>query len=232
MRLQGKVAVVTGASAGIGEAVARCFAREGARVALFARSSEKLSAIAAEMDGSIAVTGDVSVEGDVERLFDEVERQLGPADVVVNNAGIVEPSLLVDTPLEKWRRTIEVNLTSAYLVSRRALSSMIRRRSGAVVNVSSISGVVGPEKFPGFVAYCASKAAMIAMTEALAVEVKEHGIRVNAVSPGSVNTAMWAGVSGGAPASMTPEEVARVVLFLASDESRPMNGQSVNVFSA
>ena len=105
---------------------------------------------------------------------------------------------------------------------------MIPRRSGAIVNVASISGVPGPEKFPGFSAYCASKGALIAFTEQLATELREHAVRVNCVSPGSVDTAMWAAVSGGARADITPLEVAEVILFLASDRSRPMNGQNVH----
>jgi 3-oxoacyl-[acyl-carrier protein] reductase len=109
---------------------------------------------------------------------------------------------------------------------------MIAKRAGTIVNVASISGVVGPDKFPGFVSYGASKAAVIGLTEALAVEVKEYGIRVNSVSPGSVDTKMWEEASGGFPASMTPEEVAEVILFLASAQSRPINGQNVDVYSA
>ena len=99
-------------------------------------------------------------------------------------------------------------------------------------NVASISGVPGPEKFPGFVSYCASKGAVISLTEALAVEVKGRGVRVNCVSPGSVDTKMWAEASGGAPADMTPQEIAQTILFLATDASRPMNGQNLHVYSA
>lgn len=232
MRLNGRVAVVTGASSGIGEATARLLAQHGARVALAARSEQKLRAIAATSESMIAIPADVSVERDVNHLFDEVEQRFGPADIVVNNAGVADPAHVVDMSLEQWRRTIDVNLTSAFLTSKRALPRMLERQSGSIINVSSISGVVGPEKFPGFVAYCASKGAMLSFTEALAVEVKESGIRVNAISPGSVDTPMWRDVSGGAPAAMTPEEIANVVLFLASDESRPMNGQNMHVYSA
>ena len=109
---------------------------------------------------------------------------------------------------------------------------MIARRAGAIVNVASISGVPGPEKFPGWVSYCASKAAVIGMTEALAVEVKQYGVRVNSVSPGSVDTKMWAEASGGAPAAMTAAEVAEVICFLASDRARAVNGQDVHVYSS
>jgi meso-butanediol dehydrogenase / (S,S)-butanediol dehydrogenase / diacetyl reductase len=233
MRFEGKVALVTGASSGIGEATARRLAVEGARVIVFARRSEMLSALVKEHPETMhAVAGDVTIEADIERAFAEGEQRFGGVDILVNNAGIAEPSLLVDTPPDKWRRTIEVNLNAVYLTTRRALPGMIERKRGAIINIASISGVVGPEKFPGFVSYCASKGALISMTEALAVEVKQHGIRVNAVSPGSVDTTMWADVSGGAPAAMTPDEVAKSVLFLASDESRPMNGQNLNVFTA
>jgi len=125
-----------------------------------------------------------------------------------------------------------VNVRGAYLATRRALPAMMAKRGGAIVNVASISGVIGPEKFPGYVSYCASKAAIISMTEALAVEVKQYGIRVNSVSPGSVDTRMWAAASGGAPAAMTPEEVAEVICFLASDRARAVNGQDVHVYSS
>src|SRR5437016_6046677 len=124
------------------------------------------------------------------------------------------------------------NGRGAFLTTRRAAKNMINAKGGAIVNVSSISGVIGPEKFPGFSAYCASKAALIELTEALAVELKEHGIRINCVSPGSVDTPMWAAVSGGAPADMTATEVAEVILFLASDRARPINGQNIHVYSA
>lgn len=214
----GKVAIVTGASSGIGKRTAELLAQRGAQVVTFARSGG-------------TVQGDVSDPGDIERLFAETESRFGPCDILVNNAGHADPALLVDTPPERWRQTFAVNVDGVYLACHRALPSMIARRRGVIVNVASISGIVGPEKFPGFVSYCASKGAVISLTEALAVEVKDHGIRVNAVSPGSVDTPMWARVSGNAPASMTPEEVAETILFLASERSRPMNGQNVNVFS-
>src|SRR6185503_16904338 len=156
----------------------------------------------------------------------------GPCEILVNAAGMVDPAPLVDTTLEQWRRMFDVNVHGIYLACRRALPAMLERGAGAIVNVASISGVPGPDKFPGWVSYCASKGAVISLTKALAVEVKSRGVRVNAVSPGSVDTPMWAAVSGGAPASMTAEEVAETILFLASDRSRPMNGQNLNVFSA
>ncbi|HEX9163365.1 MAG TPA: SDR family oxidoreductase [Thermoanaerobaculia bacterium] len=225
---KGRVVIVTGASSGIGRASAELFAASGARVAAFARRREKLESIA----GVVAIGGDAADERDVERLFADATTRLGVCDILVNCAGMIDPERLVKTTPDRWDRMFAVNVRSMFLTCRRALPSMIERRGGVIVNVASISGVIGPEKFPGFVSYCASKAAVIGLTEALAVEVKEHGIRVNCVSPGSVDTAMWAKASGGAPADMTPEEIARTIRFLASDESRPMNGQNLNVYSA
>ena len=229
----GKVAIVTGASSGIGRRAAEMLAERGARVAIFARSREKLVHIAAPFaERMLTVAGDVAELAHVERLFAACESRFGHCDIVVNNAGMIDVASLIDTTLEEWRRMFAVNVDGVYLACRRALPSMIERRSGAIVNVASISGIIGPEKFPGWVSYCASKGAVISLTEALAVEVKEHGVRVNAVSPGSVDTPMWAEASGGAPASMTADEVAETILFLASDRSRPMNGQNLNVFSS
>jgi 3-oxoacyl-[acyl-carrier protein] reductase len=178
------------------------------------------------------VAGDVADPQSIERLFEETESRFGDCDVLINNAGMVQPNRIDKVSAADWDRMYAVNVRSAFLTSKRALPSMIAKRSGAIVNVSSISGVLGAEKFPGFTSYNSSKAALIAFTEALAVEVKDFGVRVNCVSPGSVDTKMWAGVSGGAPADMTPQEIAEVILFLASSRSRPMNGQNIHVFSA
>jgi NAD(P)-dependent dehydrogenase (short-subunit alcohol dehydrogenase family) len=226
-----KIVVVTGASSGIGHAAAELFAAHGAHVALFARSREKIEAIAARHgDRMLAVAGDVAEPADVERLFAEVERRFGACDVLVNSAGMIDPKQVADVTPEAWDRMFAVNVRGTFLASRRALPSMSARRSGAIVNIASISGIPGPEKFPGFASYNASKAAVIAFTEALAVETKDLGIRVNCVSPGSVDTPMWAAASGGAPAAMTSAEVAETILFLASERSRPMNGQNLHVY--
>ncbi len=227
-----RVAVVTGASSGIGRRAAEMLAERGAKVAIFARSAEKLSAIASRHAARIfAVTGDAAEPADVDRLFEQTEARFGPCDILVNCAGMIDPALVVDLDAGRWDRMFAVNARSAFLACRRALPRMIERRTGVIVNVSSISGVPGPEKFPGFASYNASKAAVIAFTEALAVEVKQHGVRVNCVSFGSVDTPMWAAASGGAPAEMTADEAAESILFLASPQSRPMNGQNLHVYS-
>lgn len=226
----GRVAIVTGASSGIGRRTAELLADGGARVAIVARSEARLREIA---EGRmLVVAGDVADPAVVERLFSTVESELGQCDLLVNSAGIIDPAPLVELSEERWRRMFAVNVDSIFLTCRRALPSMLQRGAGAIVNVASISGVPGPEKFPGWVSYCASKGAVISLTEALAVEVKARGVRVNCVSPGSVDTPMWAKASGGAPAEMSATEVAEAILFLASDRSRPMNGQNLNVFSS
>lgn len=231
--LTGKVAVVTGASSGIGRATAELLAKRGARVAVFARSGDELNALARGFGANmIASAGDAADERDIDRLFLDCESRLGSCDILVNCAGMIDPERLVRTTPDRWDRVFAVNVRSMFLACRRALPRMIERRAGAIVNVASISGIPGPEKFPGFVSYCASKGAVISLTEALAVEVKEHGVRVNCVSPGSVDTAMWAKASGGAPADITPDEIAKTILFLATEASRPMNGQNLHVYSA
>jgi len=229
MEFQHRVAVVTGASSGIGAACALKLAERGARVALFARSLDKLRELAARHeDRMLAISGDVGDEAAIDRLFDETESRFGACDLLINNAGMIDPKPMEATSAADWDRMFAVNVRAAFLCARRALRAM---KSGAtIVNVASISGVVGPEKFPGYVSYCASKGAVISMTEAMAAEVRGRGIRVNCVSPGSVDTKMWAAASGGAPADMTPDEVAETILFLASEASRPMNGQNVNVW--
>ena len=229
MEFQERIAVVTGASSGIGASCAQKLAERGARVVLFARSLDKLRAIAARHeDRMLAVSGDVAEEVDIERLFAETESRFGACDLLINNAGMIDPKPMEATSADDWDRMFAVNVRGAFLCARRALRAM---KSGAtIVNVASISGVVGPEKFPGWISYCASKGAVISMTEAMAVELKGRGVRVNCVSPGSVDTKMWAEASGGAPADMTPDEVAETILFLASERSRAMNGQNVNVW--
>jgi len=228
-----RVAIVTGASSGIGRATAELLAARGARIVVFSRNAAALAELVRGHEASmLAVAGDVADADAIERLFAETESRFGSCELLVNNAGMIDPKPLIDVTPAEWDRMFAVNVRGTYLASRRALPAMIAKGRGAIVNVASISGVVGPEKFPGFVSYCASKAAIIELTEALAVEVKPHGVRVNCISPGSVDTKMWADASGGAPASMTPQEIAESILFLASSASRPMNGQNLNVFSA
>src|SRR5581483_1822162 len=181
-----RIAIVTGASSGIGRATAEMLVERGARVAIFARSAGKLKALARKHDGRmLAVAGDVGDVESVERLFAETESKFGRCDILINDAGTYVNRRVEKMSERDWDRVFAVNVRGAFLTTRRAAKGMIARRSGTIVNVSSISGVPGPEKFPGFSAYCASNAAVIGITECVAVELKEHGVRVNCVSPGS-----------------------------------------------
>jgi NAD(P)-dependent dehydrogenase (short-subunit alcohol dehydrogenase family) len=231
--LRDRVAIVTGASSGIGRATAELLAARGSLVAVFARSGDRLRELAARHgERMLAVEGDIADPDAVKRLFAQTEARFGDCDLLVNNAGMIDPAPLHETSVERWRQMFAVTVDGTFFATRRALPAMLAKRAGAIVNVASISGVVGPEKFPNWVSYCAAKGALISMTEALAVEIRDKGVRVNCVSPGSVDTQMWSEASGGAPASMTAEEVARTIVFLLSEESRPMNGQNLHVYSA
>lgn len=228
---QGRVAIVTGASSGIGLATALMLAERGALVAVFARSEQKLKQIAAQKpDRMLAVAGDVADPSAIDGLFTMVESRFGDCDLLVNNAGMFAASSLSETTVEEWDRVFAVNVRGVFYPSRRALQKMLRNRRGTIVNVSSISGVTGTQKFPLMVSYCASKAAVIGFTESLAAEVEKDGIRVNCVSPGSVDTAMFALAAPGVRPDMTPESVAETILFLASDRSAPINGQNLHVY--
>lgn len=229
--LNDQIAIVTGASRGIGRATAERLVEEGCRVTLFSRSADELRAVAAaHPDRMHAVDGDVSDEADVDRVFRETEERFGACSILVNNAGRIDPAPLTELSKERWDAMFAVNVTGMFLMIRRALPSMLALGRGAIVNVASISGVSGPPKFPGFVSYCSSKAAVILLTESLAAELSGTPVRVNAVSPGSVDTEMWAEASGGAPADMTPREIAESIVFLASARSRPLDGQNLHVY--
>jgi len=229
--LDGEIALVTGASSGIGRATALLLARSGARVAALARNAAALDTLCAEArDSIVAVPCDLEHEDSIERAFAEVATRLGPVSILVNNAGHIDPRPLEVMDSASWDRHFAVNVRAAYVAIRLVLPQMRKAAHGAIVNVSSISGVAGPEKFPGFTAYGASKAALIALTELLAVEIRGAGVRVNCISPGSVATPMLRRVAPSLEPDMTPDEVAETILFLASARSAAINGQNVHVY--
>jgi NAD(P)-dependent dehydrogenase (short-subunit alcohol dehydrogenase family) len=216
VKLANKVAVITGASKGIGRAIAELFAREGARVAGCARRA------APGVDAC-----DVRVAGDVQRFAAGVRARLGAPDIVVNNAGVVARAPLEELDEAAWDEVVDANLKGTFLVTRAFLAEMRARGGGRIVNVASISGRLGTA---GLTAYCAAKHGVVGLTRALAEEVRAAGITVNAICPGSVDTEMLqVGMPGGEPA-MSPEDVARVALFLAADAPAALTGSCVDVF--
>jgi NAD(P)-dependent dehydrogenase (short-subunit alcohol dehydrogenase family) len=244
--LAGKVAIVTGASSGIGYATAKLFAREGARVVAGARRKEALDAlvdeIAAEGGEAIAIAGDVKDEAFARALVESAVRRFGGLDVAFNNAGTVgEMGATPEISLAGWQETIETNLTSAFLGARYQLPAMLDRGSGSLIFTSSFVGYTAG--MPGMAAYAASKAGVIGLTQALAVEFGPQGIRVNAILPGGTDTALnLARRPDAAPGTQAfieglhalkrmaaPEEIAQSVLYLASDASSFTTGTALLV---
>jgi NAD(P)-dependent dehydrogenase (short-subunit alcohol dehydrogenase family) len=233
--LAGKVAIITGASRGIGWATARLFAAEGAAVALVARDSVRLVANASEIVAlgghALAAVGDIRDEAGVVALFAQVAQELGPVDLLVNAAGVVARVPFAEMSIEVWDEVLAVNLRGTFLCCREAFRQMIPHGGGVIVNFSSLAGVPKVEKFPGNSAYTVSKFGVAGLSEALAVEGKPHGIRVIAVSPGAVDTEMLRQAAPHLNPGMTPEEMARILLFLVGPDARPLNGINLEILS-
>jgi NAD(P)-dependent dehydrogenase (short-subunit alcohol dehydrogenase family) len=245
--LTDKVAIITGAGRGIGRATARLFAREGARVVLFSRTDSQLREVASEIAGEsrqdeqegqegkegrvLAVVGDVSREEDVAALFQQVKHTYGRVDILVNCAGIVAVRPFVEMDVATWDSVIGVNLRGTFLCCLEAFQLMAAQQQGVIINFSSLSGVKGVEKFPGLSAYNVSKAGVAGLTEILAVEGKPYNIRVCAVSPGAVETAMLHEAAPHLKAGMTADDMAEILLFLASDAGRMLSGSNIEIFS-
>jgi 3-hydroxybutyrate dehydrogenase len=226
MSLAGKVAVVTGASRGIGRAIAAALEGAGATVAGCALHAAGDPPLPGGGRGFLAVC-DVRRADAVARFHDEVLAALGPPDVLVNNAGTVVRAPFTELREEAWDEVVASNLKSTYLVTRAFLPDMLAASGGRIINVASIAGRQGT---PQLAAYCAAKHGVVGLTRALAEELREAHIAVNAVCPGSVDTDMLKiGMPGGAP-RMSPEEVARVALFLAAEAPLALTGSCVDVF--
>jgi NAD(P)-dependent dehydrogenase (short-subunit alcohol dehydrogenase family) len=235
MSIKERVAIVTGAGRGVGRATARLFAREGARVVLFGRTQAHIEEARQEIESlggqALAIAGDVANEEDVRSLFQEAKSVYGRVDILVNSAGIVALRPFVDMDAETWDRVIAVNLRGTFLCCREAFRVMSEQKGGVIVNISSLSGVKGVEKFPGLSAYNVSKSGVAGLTEILAVEGKPYNIRVCAVSPGAVDTEMLRQAAPHLKASMTPDDLADILLFMVDDTGRMLNGSNIELFT-
>jgi len=225
------VSIVTGASKGIGLAIARAFVERGMQVAISARNAEELDAAANSLaagDNLLRVQADVRDAADAQRLIDETVRRFGGVDVLVNNAGVGRFATVAEMSLETWRQVIDTNLSGVFHCCRAAIPEMKRRGAGFIINISSLAG---KNPFTGGAAYCASKAGLNAFSEALMQEVRYDNIRVSYVLPGSVSTGFGdRGSSGevgpstglGADWKLAPEDVARVVIDLVNHDPRSL----------
>ncbi len=245
MKLDGKVALITGGTEGMGYSTAKLFLEEGARVVITGRSKEK-AAKALKSLGKLGpvrfVQGDVSKASDARRMVETTVKAFGRIDILFNNAGVYLEKLAEDTSEEEWDRVLDINLKGTFLVTKYAIPHMKRQRSGVIINNSSDAGLVGNKCCP---AYCASKGAITVMSKAMALDYATYGIRVNTVNPGCIDTPMLAQearASGNPRKYMkrtredhpigrvgTPEEVAHAVLFLVSDEASFVTGAALSI---
>lgn len=246
--LTGKTAIVTGAAHGIGKAIAARLLQEGCAVGIFDLDKAAAEATAAELrrgGGKLCVAaGDVSSKADVEAGIGALMGELGPIDILVNNAGICKVGKLLETSEAEWKATFGINVDGLFHVTRLVAPQMVERRRGAIVNLASWMGKSGVAAYG---AYCASKFAVVALTQSLAAEIGEHGVRVNAVAPGLIVDTKMRDESEvkrreeGLPTAQEraqsiplrrpglPDDIAKAVAFLASDQSDYITGETVNV---
>jgi NAD(P)-dependent dehydrogenase (short-subunit alcohol dehydrogenase family) len=232
--LAGRLAVVTGASRGIGAATAAAVAAAGAHVVLAARDGQALDGVAGRIKDAggqaTPLATDVSDEAAVGRLFAEVTG-MGRLGALVCAAGVLTPAPFAETTPAMWRETLEVNLTGAFLCCRAAFTAMVRSGEGRMVNIASLSGVYATEKFPGLAAYNVSKYGVIGLTEAIAVEGREHGISAICLSPGAVDTEMLRRANPALRPGLTPDDVAELIVALLDSPLAPASGANIPLFS-
>lgn len=237
---QTPLALITGGAQGIGLACAKALQADGARIILADINADGVAKAAKELgNGAIGLVCDMADPDQISQMFDKIEDTYGPVEILVNNAGIANAKDFFDTTLDDFKKVIDVNLTGTYCALHRAAKTMVAHKiEGAIVNMSSINAVVA---IPSIAAYCASKGGVTQLTKASALALAPHNIRVNAVGPGSIDTAMLAGVNANPDAmamvmSRTPlkrigtaEEIANTVAFLASDKASYITGETIYV---
>lgn len=234
------IALVTGAAQGIGYACAEAIAENGARLVLADVNGHGAAEAAKKLgQDSVAMTCDMADPAAVLAMFDKIESDIGPVSILVNNAGVAMPGDFLETSLEDFQKVIDINLTGTFVALQRAAKTMVAKGiQGAIVNMSSINAQVA---IPSIPAYCASKGGVMQLTKATALALAPHGIRVNAVGPGSIDTAMMAGVNANPDAMKmvmsrtplqrvgTPKEIGDVVAFLASEKASYITGETIYV---
>jgi 3-oxoacyl-[acyl-carrier protein] reductase len=235
--LTGKTAFVTGSTRGIGLAIAQALHKAGAKVAIVGRDRAKAQAVATQLgNGAAGVACDVAVGSQVEAAIAETEKALGPIDILVNNAGLTRDNLILRMSEEEWDAVLAANLKGAYFTIKAVTKGMMKRRSGRIINITSVVGITGNK---GQANYAASKAGLIGLTKSVAREYASRNILVNAVAPGFIETDMTSGLPDEARAAMLggvslgrpgrPEDIAGAVLFLASDLAGYITGQVLAV---
>ncbi|MEW6358659.1 MAG: SDR family oxidoreductase [Planctomycetota bacterium] len=225
MAIKDQIVVVTGGGRGIGRAIVVAFAKQGARLAVCARTKSEIEAAAAKARSlgaeAVAVPLDLTNESSVNKMVRTVEEKLGPIDILINNAGVALFKPFLDTTPEEWDQLMDINAKGIFLCCRAVLPGMMKRRRGRIINVSSSAGKKG---YPEQSAYCASKHAVQGLSKVLALETQGHGIRIHVICPGGVDTELVRQGRDDVDLSkyMRPEEIAEIAVFLASQDSTAM----------